>query len=122
MILGIVEMKHVSQRKENEVTMKGTTHNLHVTNSTRSIKLPSWLKITLLQATGIANFQYLTFLKSLYQLLLSFTWKVKNCELGKNHPKTFEQQQKTHFRQIKQIYSLLLVPMAVNVICIVNFQ
>lgn len=26
---------------ENEVTMKGTTHDLHVTNSTRSIKLPS---------------------------------------------------------------------------------
>lgn len=115
-------MKHVSERKENEVTMKGTTLDLHVTNSTRSIKLPSQLKITLLQATGISNFQYLTTLKSLYQLLLSFTWKVKNCKLGKNHPKTFEQQQKTHFRQIKQIYSLLLVPMAVNVICIVNFQ
>lgn len=89
MILGIVKMKHVSERKENEVTMKGTTHDLHVTNSTRSIKLPSWLKITLLQATGISNFQYLTFLKSLCQLLLSFTWKVKNFELGKNHPKTF---------------------------------
>lgn len=34
------------------------------------------------------------------QLPLSFTWKVKHFELGKNHPKTFEQQQKTHFRQI----------------------
>lgn len=41
MILGIVKMKHVSERKENEVTMKGTTHDLHVSNSTRSIKLPS---------------------------------------------------------------------------------
>lgn len=39
MILGIVEMKYVSERKENEVIMKGIIYDLYVINLMRLIKL-----------------------------------------------------------------------------------